>query len=203
MTLNELGERAREGDQGAWEEIYRHQWPGLMQCALKFLHNHQDAEDIVQEAFAKAYLKIRETSGTIHTHAWLQQIVQRKCIDTIRHRRVIRMYSQPFNTGGDELPRGSRLMEPTDDDSRVDPESAAVDGALAELVEATIRRGSDVNRDTALLVFLYGWMPHEAGKAVGIERKAARSRVLRSRDVLKTAFRIRGWAPEGKSNAEV
>lgn len=88
-TLSELEilKLVQKGDREAYQEIVvRHMQPAYY-VALAFVHNHQDALDISQEAFIRAFRKIKQFDTKRPFFPWFYRILKNLCIDHYKHRR--------------------------------------------------------------------------------------------------------------------
>lgn len=83
----ELIELCRRGDRKAQFEIYRLYHAAMYNTALRIVGDPDDAEDVMQEAFLKAFAKIRTYRGKVSFGAWLKKIVVNKSLDFLRLRR--------------------------------------------------------------------------------------------------------------------
>jgi RNA polymerase sigma-70 factor (ECF subfamily) len=80
----DLVEQCRRGDQKAQFQIYRLYYQAMYNTALRIVGDPDDAEDVMQEAFLKAFAKIRTYRGKVSFGAWLKKIVVNKSLDFLR-----------------------------------------------------------------------------------------------------------------------
>jgi len=73
--INDLVARCRKGDQRAQMEVYKRYYKAMYNTALRIVNDTAEAEDIMQEAFLKAFSKIDSFQGTATFGAWLKRIV--------------------------------------------------------------------------------------------------------------------------------
>jgi len=83
----DLVELCRRGDQKAQFEVYRLYYKAMYNSALRIVGDPDDAEDVMQEAFLKAFAKIRTYRGKVSFGAWLKRIVVNKALDFLRLKR--------------------------------------------------------------------------------------------------------------------
>src|SRR5918996_1502640 len=81
-----LIERCRQGDLGAFEELYRAHAGRLYGVALRLLGNSADAEDILQEIFLAAHRKLDTFRGESALGTWLYRLAKNPCLDHLRSR---------------------------------------------------------------------------------------------------------------------
>jgi RNA polymerase sigma-70 factor (ECF subfamily) len=81
-----LGDLARTGDRGAFEELVRATSSDIYALALRLTGNEHDARDIVQETYLRAFRSIRRFRGESSVSTWLYRIAA-NCSATLHHRR--------------------------------------------------------------------------------------------------------------------
>ncbi len=88
MAELELVERARGGDRDAFHEIVESHKEQVYYLALGLTRRPEDAEDMVQESFLKAYRSLASFRGQAKLSSWLYRITVNVCHDARRRRRV-------------------------------------------------------------------------------------------------------------------
>ncbi|NNF20140.1 MAG: RNA polymerase sigma factor [Flavobacteriaceae bacterium] len=73
-----------EGDQAAQMELYRRYYKAMYNVALRIVKKSEDAEDIMQESFLKAFTKLHTFRGEVTFGAWLKRIVINRSIHYYR-----------------------------------------------------------------------------------------------------------------------
>jgi RNA polymerase sigma-70 factor (ECF subfamily) len=81
-----LVERCRQGDLGAFEEVYRAHAGRLYSLACRMLGNPSDAEDQLQEIFLSAHRKLDGFRGDAALGTWLYRLAMNHCLDFLRSR---------------------------------------------------------------------------------------------------------------------
>ncbi|HEX7167931.1 MAG TPA: sigma-70 family RNA polymerase sigma factor [Acidimicrobiales bacterium] len=119
----ELAERARQGDSDAWAEVCRAATPGLRASARRHVANADDADDVVSEVFARAFVAIPRYRADRPLVAWLHGI-QRNVLREQARRRV------PVPIGLD-LSTAERGDGANDAEDPAACAVRAIDGALA------------------------------------------------------------------------
>jgi RNA polymerase sigma-70 factor (ECF subfamily) len=84
----ELIDRCRKGDRIAQREIYKLYYRAMYNTCYRMINDQVEAEDIMQESFLSAFLKINTYKGEMSFGSWLKKIVINKTIDVLRSRRV-------------------------------------------------------------------------------------------------------------------
>ncbi|MFQ5960443.1 MAG: sigma-70 family RNA polymerase sigma factor [Candidatus Methylomirabilales bacterium] len=87
MEDHQLVERSRAGDVAAFEELVRRHQSRAYGIAYRLLGNREDAQEVAQEAFARAYFRLAEFRGTAQFRTWLYRILVNLATDLLRRRR--------------------------------------------------------------------------------------------------------------------
>ena len=82
-----LIQRWQDGDADAFDELYSQHAPAIYRLGWAMLQQTQAAEDVVQEAFVQAYLKLGSFEGKSAFYTWLYRIAFHAAIDRTRSRR--------------------------------------------------------------------------------------------------------------------
>ncbi len=133
----ELIRRALAGDTRAFEQLLAEARPRALAVAIKVLHDPDDAEDAVQEAFLKAWRNLGRFEGRSAFATWIHRIVMNSSLDMLRRRACRPSTLGGEEEGGERPPRPEPATSETPE--RVLARSEAhrlVHGALAELSPA-------------------------------------------------------------------
>jgi len=84
----DLIDRCINGDKLAQSELYRLYYKAMYNTCYRMLNDRVEAEDVMQEAFLAAFLKIKSYRGEMSFGSWLKRIVINKTIDVLRSRKV-------------------------------------------------------------------------------------------------------------------
>lgn len=82
-----LLQRCKRGDTAAQFELYQLHARYMYNVAYNLLQHTAEAEDVMQEAFLKAFGKLETFKGEVSFASWLRKIVVNKCLDTLRQRK--------------------------------------------------------------------------------------------------------------------
>jgi RNA polymerase sigma-70 factor (ECF subfamily) len=80
----DLIKQCKRGDQKAQFEIYRLYYSAMFNTTLRIVGDSDDAEDVMQEAFLKAFAKLDSYRGEVSFGAWLKRIMINKALDFLR-----------------------------------------------------------------------------------------------------------------------
>jgi RNA polymerase sigma-70 factor, ECF subfamily len=83
-----LVREAQRGNRAAFEELVRHYDQAVLRLALHLTGSEQDAQDVYQDAFLKAYKSIGNFRFECSFYTWIYRIVTNLCLDQLRKRQV-------------------------------------------------------------------------------------------------------------------
>ncbi|MDB6020463.1 MAG: polymerase, sigma-24 subunit, subfamily [Pedosphaera sp.] len=87
MEEMELVRRAREGDMGAYDDLVRRYQERIYATIYHMTSNHEDANDLAQEAFIKAYQALKSFKGGSSFYTWVYRIAVNKTINFLKQRK--------------------------------------------------------------------------------------------------------------------
>lgn len=87
MLEGDLVRRARKGDLNAYDELVRRYRERIYATVYHMTSNHEDANDIAQEAFIKAYQALKSFKGGSSFYTWLYRIAVNKTINFLKQRK--------------------------------------------------------------------------------------------------------------------
>jgi RNA polymerase sigma-70 factor, ECF subfamily len=159
MEDTELVQRAREGDEVAFELLVRRHLSATWRLARLLLSDGRDAEEAVQDTFVKAHGALGSYRGESTFRAWLLAICRRTCIDRLRlvRRDVVSLDVQRHQRANDER-HELRLQ---------------IEDAMEHLPAE--------EREAFMLVDVLGYSREEAAAVVDAPSSTMRSRVSRGR----------------------
>ncbi|HUK29846.1 MAG TPA: sigma-70 family RNA polymerase sigma factor [Candidatus Acidoferrum sp.] len=100
-----LVERAQGGDRLAFEELVHRFDRDVLRLALNLTRRTEDARDVYQEAFLKAYKNLHRFRFECSFYTWLYRIVTNVCLDQMRRRNSRPEDQAPDTAGADDSPR--------------------------------------------------------------------------------------------------
>jgi len=83
----ELVDRARHGDMGAYDDLVRRYQERIYSTVYHMTGNHEDANDLAQEAFIKAYQALKTFKGGSSFYTWVYRIAVNKTINFLKQRK--------------------------------------------------------------------------------------------------------------------
>ena len=116
---DELIREAQRGERASFDSLVRRYDQSVLRLALHMLGNEQDAQDVYQEAFIKAYRHLGNFRFECSFYTWLYRIVTNLCLDQLRRRKSRREdASTVVDQSGDEMDLMANI---TDDRSMANP----------------------------------------------------------------------------------
>ena len=162
-------ERCRKGDRQAQFEIYRLYFKSMYNTSLRIVRDPQEAEDIMQESFLSAFVKINTYSGKVSFGAWLKKIVINNSLDALKKKRVL------MQELDEDLPEKVAAEEETDTDF--------TDIKIEDIMEA-VNDLPDGYRIVLSLKLLEGYDHDEIAEILGISSSSSRSQFTRAKQKL-------------------
>jgi RNA polymerase sigma-70 factor (ECF subfamily) len=167
-----------DGDTNAFEELVLEYEKKVYNVALRMVNNQEDAEDITQEAFIKAYNSLANFRGDSKFSVWLTRIVSNMCLDLIRSRG-----RRPTISLSVEDEDGENV-ELEISDIRQSPETIMEQQLTKESVRRGLKQLPDEYREILLLREIQGLSYEEISAALDLEVGTVKSRIYRGRKKL-------------------
>lgn len=171
-----LVERARAGDLAAFDQLVRQYERQLFRIAQHITQNREDAQDVVQDAFFKAYQKLEQFQGNSKFYTWLVRIAVNEALMRLRKRRTAKTVSMDEDVQTEEgsLPRDFADWSPN-------PEQQYKQAELKEILQKTIQGLPPGFRTVFTLRDVEGLSTEETAEALNLSIPAVKSRLLRAR----------------------
>jgi RNA polymerase sigma-70 factor (ECF subfamily) len=171
-----LVERVRQGDVSAYDTLVRKYERQVFRIAQHITQNREDAEDVMQDAFLKAYEKLDQFQGNSKFYTWLVRIAVNESLMRLRKRRTGKMVSidEDIETEEGSVPRDLADWAP-------DPEQNFSQAELAEILRKTIQGLPPGFKVVFELRDVQGLSTEDTAEALGLSVPAVKSRLLRAR----------------------
>ncbi|HUO48580.1 MAG TPA: sigma-70 family RNA polymerase sigma factor, partial [Acidimicrobiales bacterium] len=166
--------RAQAGDRGAFDDLYVRYYRRLYRFCLRRLHDAHEAEDVAQEAFARAWRALPSFGGDRRFYPWLSVIAAHLCTDVLRRRNR--------STPVAEFHQGNVAST---EDGGEEIALAAVDSAI---VAKAFTRLSDRHQRILHLREGSGWSYQKIADHEGVGITAVETLLWRARQALKREF---------------
>ena len=171
-----LVDRARNGDSAAFEQLVRQYDRQIFRVAQHITQNREDAEDITQDVFFKAYTKLDQFQGNSKFSTWLVRIAVNESLMRLRKRKTSKTVSmdEDVHTEEGSIPRDFAEWRPN-------PEQLYNQGELSEILRKTIQGLPPGFRTVFTLRDIENLSTEETAEALGLSVPAVKSRLLRAR----------------------
>ena len=167
---------AKGGDDKAFGELVKCYDRNVFRIAQHITQNREDAEDVVQDAFLKAYTNLQQFQEQSKFYTWLVRIAVNEALMKLRRRRPERMVSldEDIKTEDDSVPREVADWAPN-------PEQNYNQAELKEILSRTIQGLPPGFRTVFILRDVEGLSTEETAEALELSIPAVKSRLLRAR----------------------
>ena len=200
MTREEeyaLVQRIQSGDSDAFAvmmDLYQKQ---VYNLALRTVGNPEDAADMTQEAFLRAYRAIGSFRGDSKLSVWLYRLTQNVCIDFLRSRGRRPAVSLTVENEEDEV----QELDVADD--RFDPEVQYQRTALRDAVRRVLDELPEDYRTILVLREINGLSYAEIGEQLQLEEGTVKSRLFRARKKLCEFLQRDGNLPDTYASTKI
>lgn len=171
----ELVQKAAQRDKRAFKILFRRYRDPIFAAVFRKMRIKEDAEDIVQETFLRAYEKLSTLKNPQAFPAWLYRVAAQMCVDHVRRKiRLKRLYSKLYEE------------EPLPGD---DPRHPAGQQEIMQRMMAAIRMLDSSSRLLISLVYLQGWNSRQISEKYGESETSVRVRLHRTLKALRLKLR--------------
>ncbi|MCL2392812.1 MAG: sigma-70 family RNA polymerase sigma factor [Oscillospiraceae bacterium] len=180
-----------DGDSNAFEALVLANQKNVYNLALKMIKNEDDALDVSQEAFLKAYRQLEAFRGESRFSVWLYRLTYNLCIDFMRKRPKSQVISLSAyqDDGGDsvdiEIP-----------DLRELPDAKLLKKELKEQIAQSINALGQSHREILVMREINGMNYAEIAETLGINEGTVKSRLARARLSLANILVQKGTFPD-------
>src|SRR5581483_2063152 len=168
--------QAREGDSRAFGELVRRYESKIFRLAQHITQNREDAEDVLQETFMKAYEHLDQFQGNSKFYTWIVRIAVNKALMKLRRRKTDKSVSidENIDTGEDTIVREIAAWDEN-------PEQRFSREELGELLDTAIQSLEPIYRSVFVLRDIEELSTEETADALNLSVPAVKSRLLRAR----------------------
>jgi len=186
----EIIQKVIDGDRNAFEDLVLANQKNVYNLALKMTRNEDDALDISQEAFVKAFQQLKNFRGDSKFSVWLYRLTYNLCIDFLRKKPKTNTISLTYDDeSGDSTP----LDIP---DLRDLPEDNAIRNETRETIKEGINELADDHREVLVMREVTGMSYDEIATTLNVSIGTVKSRLARARLKLVEFLKDKGTFPE-------
>jgi RNA polymerase sigma-70 factor (ECF subfamily) len=176
---------ARSGDRSAFVALCEGHAAKILGKIYQITQNWQDAEDVLQESFLKAFIHLKDFEGRSSFSSWLTKISINTALMLLRKKRFSAI---PIDQLYEDRATWHK-WEPRD--RKEDPESGCVRRERKELLRRAILRLPPIFREVIELRHAQDYSTREVAQLLGISEAAAKSRLLRAKTVLRASIMLK------------
>lgn len=170
IVHKDLLDRCKRDDPGAQIEIYKLYYKAMYNTSLYITKNEADAEDIMQEAFLKAFQLLPKVDLESGFGGWLKKIVVNKSLDYLRKRKI-------------HFEEVDQIKDETPDTSTIEDSEESVNEKILKIKRA-MNRLPEKYRVIISLNLLEGYDHDEISSILGITSSTSRAQLSRGKQKL-------------------
>jgi RNA polymerase sigma-70 factor (ECF subfamily) len=183
MELTDLAAvaQARSGDTDAFRVLVERHSRSLFRLAFRMTGNEQDAEDVVQESFLRAYRRLGQFDDRASFGTWLYRIATNCSLDLVRLRKRRSESAAPADSEMEDPVLSLPSNDPT-------PERAALSSEVRDRVSEAMKDLSPTERTAFVLRHFEGMCMEDVSRILGCQAGAAKHSVFRAVQKLRRAL---------------
>jgi RNA polymerase sigma-70 factor (ECF subfamily) len=168
--------KARQGDQAAFNELVTRYSRKIYRLAKHITQNEEDAEDVLQETFLKAFEHLANFQGQSKFYTWIVRIAVNESLMKLRKRKSDRTVplDEPLDTGEDTVVREIAVWDEN-------PEQQYSREEMGHILDEAVQSLRPAFRTVFVLRDIEELSTEETAEALGISVPAVKSRLLRAR----------------------
>lgn len=180
---SDLIQRAINGDESAYKQLMENYRGAIYNLLYKMVHNREETEDLVQEAFMKAFKALPSFNEEYAFSTWLYKIAVNNCIDHIRKKRL-KTYSldKPIRAKDGELEREFP-------DVSMSPDKGILSREKSKLIAQAIDELPENYKTVIVLRHNEEKSYEEIAQILDIPLGTVKARIFRAREMLKKALK--------------
>ena len=179
-------ERTLAGDRDAFRVLVERHSPNVFRLAFRMTGNQHDAEEVVQEAFLRAYQKLSQFAARANFGTWVYRIAANYAIDRMRQRKSEDANREPAPRANDDgIEIDAMTFVP---DSAPNPERLAQSEQLAEHMRRALQQLTPAERTAFVMRHWGGSGIEEIAEALKSSSSAAKNTIFRSVQKLRRAL---------------
>ncbi len=164
-------EQCKQNNRTAQLKLYNQYCDGMFAVAMRFVKDSMEAEDIVQEAFIRAFTKLNQYKAEVTFGAWLKRIVVNKAIDHLKSKKQHMQNLEEVHL---------KVVDSNDQDEWLVEDTISIDD-----VKEAIEKLPDKYRYVVMLYLIEGYDHQEISEILKISEVASRTQLSRGKSKLK------------------
>ena len=179
--------RCQEDDCEAFDEIVALYKDGIYNYIWRMISNREDAEDLTQEAFVRAFAAIKSFRRESNLRTWLYRIAANLCVDRYRRAGLEKQLVVPLAQSRQDESGDSTAWDLPD--STHDPQHVYERTELQEQIQKALARLPEKLRSVILLLDLEAMSYEEIAETIGCPVGTVKSRIFNARMQLRNLLR--------------
>lgn len=175
LTID-IVEKCKQNDRKAQLKLYNQYCDGMFTVAMRFVKDTMEAEDIVQEAFIKAFAKLHQYKAEVTFGAWLKRIVINKSIDLLKSKKQQMLELDEVHL---------KVI-----DSNYEDEWLVDDAITLSEVKKAIQKLPDKYQYVVMLFLIEGYDHQEIAEILNITEVASRTQLSRGKAKLRELLTV-------------
>lgn len=170
--------RLKKGDSDAFAEMVDRYSTGVYRIAYRFTSDQQDAEDVLQETFIKAFKALPEFEGRSSLSTWLYRIAVNEALMLLRKRnpKQVSLEQSTSVEDDDETETNLNLA-----DWCCLPEDVLLSSESRNFLDAAVKKLPETLRSVFILRDIEGLSIHDTAETLGLSETNVKTRLLRAR----------------------
>ena len=171
---NEIINRVLQGEQALYAQLVNRYQNFVFTIALRYTPNREDAEEIAQDVFVKAYRSLADFRGESKFSTWLYTIVTTTCITFLRKKKI------PIHSLDNE-----HIFEVVDNQNSTFRANQVEQKSKVQVINAAIKLLSVDDARIITLFYQAEQSLEEIGRIIGVDPNTAKVKLHRARQRLK------------------
>lgn len=167
MFQSSIIEKCKQNDRKAQMQLYNQYCQGMYIVAKRFLKQDAEAEDMVQEAFIKAFSKLHQYQAEVTFGAWLKRIVINTCIDALKSKNQQMVALEELHL---------KVVDTDENDKWLVDDAVTLDD-----IKEAILKLSEKYRYVVMLYIMEGYDHQEISEILKISEVASRTQLYRGK----------------------
>ncbi|GGK24751.1 ECF RNA polymerase sigma factor SigW [Yeosuana aromativorans] len=177
MFQVDIIEQCKQNNRKAQLQLYNQYCDGMYIVAKRFLKDAHDAEDVVQEAFIKAFTKLHQYKAEVTFGAWLKRIVVNKSVDFLKSKKQRLVDLEEVHL---------KVIDTDDDDKWLVDDAVTIDD-----VKKAIEKLPDKYQYVLMLYLIEGYDHQEISEILNISEIASRTQLSRGKVKLQELLTLK------------
>lgn len=191
LSDEEVVARVCAGDTPLYEVLMRRYNQRLFRIARAILRDDDEAEDVVQDAYVRAYVSLHQFAGKAQFSTWLTKIAVYEASSRLRQRKRL----QEASVNPDRERQSMEAVKSLD----ADPEQQTLSQEAVSLLEAAVDALPEMYRSVFVLREVENMNTGETADCLDLTEEAVKVRLLRARHMLRKELYMRAGATSSKA----